>query len=321
MVATNGGSLAAGPAPGAQFVDARGYRGCILLENATTRVLLEPNCGGRVIEYSCDGKNAIYVDPKHDGFVYDGTKEIDPCGGRCDIGPECTNPKRLNLWLGRWTGEIRGPRQARLTSLPDGATGVQLVRDFELAATGAHVRFTQTIRNVSTETREYCHWSRTLAAGNGIVVVPVTTPSRFPCKYVAYETPGIAISPQDPQIRERDGFIEVLGQPKWYKLGFDSAAGWLAYLVPNDLMFVKRFPVYPERVYNEVAGLTISIYYYDKPEASMCELEPIGPRERLRPGESASFTEDWWLLPYPFPKDRQALDLKALADFAGRNAK
>ena len=43
-------------------------------------------------------------------------------------------------------------------------------------------------------------------------------------------------------------------------------------------------------------------------------VEPIGPRERLKPGESASFTEEWWLLSHPFPKEGQQLDLKALAE-------
>src|SRR5437660_6269844 len=42
------------------------------------------------------------------------------------------------------------------------------------------------------------------------------------------------------------------------------------------------------------------------------ELEPIGPRERLQPGESASFIEYWWLLSHPFPKKGDQIDLKAL---------
>ena len=66
------------------------------------------------------------------------------------------------------------------------------------------------------------------------------------------------------------------------------------------------------RVYNEAAALTLSVWY---PTGPRIELEPIGPRERLQPGESASFTEDWWLLPYPFPKEGQQVDLKLLADF------
>jgi hypothetical protein len=74
----------------------------------------------------------------------------------------------------------------------------------------------------------------------------------------------------------------------------------------NDLMFVKRFPVQRDRVYNEVAGLTISIWY---PADRRVELEPIGPRERLEPGQSASFTEDWFLKPFPFPADGTTVDL------------
>lgn len=39
----------------------------------------------------------------------------------------------------------------------------------------------------------------------------------------------------------------------------DSYGGLIAYLSPNDLLFVKQFRTYPDRVYNEAAGLTISI--------------------------------------------------------------
>ena len=81
--------------------------------------------------------------------------------------------------------------------------------------------------------------------------------------------------------------------------------------MPNDTVFVKRFPTYPDRVYNEAAGLTLSVWY---PPGARIELEPIGPRERLKPGESASFTEDWWLLPHPYPKPGEKIDLKVLAE-------
>ena len=112
--------------------------------------------------------------------------------------------------------------------------------------------------------------------------------------------------PQDSNIRVRDGFLEVMGTPTNPKLGLDSTAGWFCYLMRNDLMFVKRFPVYPDRVYSEMAGLTISIWYYKN---LMCELEPIGPSETLAPGESASYTEEWELLPYDFPEKGKDVDL------------
>ena len=119
----------------------------------------------------------------------------------------------------------------------------------------------------------------------------------------------INVRNKDDKIRERDGFLEILAPPRKPKLGFDSTAGWLGYLMPDNMLFVKRFKTFPDRVYNEAAGLTLSVWY---PTGPRIELEPIGPRERLQPGESATFTEDWWLLPFPFPQVGQQVDLKAL---------
>jgi hypothetical protein len=79
----------------------------------------------------------------------------------------------------------------------------------------------------------------------------------------------------------------------------------------NDTLFVKSFPVFPDRVYNEIAGLTVSIWYK---EDSQVELEPIGPMEILKPGASASFTEEWWLLDFPFPGAGQDVDLEKLEE-------
>ena len=294
---------------GARVVEYFDHSACIELANDDTRVVLCPVAGGRVLEYSWQGENALFLDESERGVSYDGSRGPSSAG-RFDIGPEQIIPPHPQLWFGRWDGEIIGPRAARLTSAEDEATGVQLIREFRLADSGSHLSFTQTIKNVSNDVNEWCHWSRTFALGNGICVIPLTPRSRFPNKYVMYENGGlINMHPDDPNIRVRDGFLEIIDVPRNPKLGMDSYAGWFAYLMTNDLMFVKRFPTYPDRVYNEVAGLTISIWY---PEDRRVELEPIGPRERLAPGESASFTEDWWLLPYQFPEERVDVDLEAV---------
>jgi hypothetical protein len=175
---------------------------------------------------------------------------------------------------------------------------------------GFRLNCKQTIKNVSDQTREYCHWGRSFSPGGGICLVPLEGTSRFPSKYALYEDSGIInVKAQDERIRERDGFLEILAPPRKPKLGFDSYAGWLAYLMPNDTLFVKRFATFPDRVYNEAAGLTLSVWY---PAGPRIELEPIGPRERLEPGRSASFTEEWYLLKHPFPKPGTQIDLKAL---------
>jgi hypothetical protein len=303
-------ALAAVADEGASSVEFFGYDDCIELHNASTRVVLCPAAGGRVLVYAYQGENGLYLDPAERGWKSTSVTRPQLSAGRFDIGPENIIPRRDKLWLGPWQGEVTGPRQARLTSLEDEATGVQLIRDFKLAADSTRLECTQTIRNVSQETKEWCHWSRTFARGNGICLIPLTPYSRFPNKYVMYE-PGSAINiaPEDPQIHERDGFLEILGVPRQPKLGMDSYAGWFAYAMRNDLLFVKRYRTYPDRVYNEVAGLTISIWY---PADRRVELEPIGPRERIEPGGSAAFTEVWYLLPLKYPAEDEQIDLDHL---------
>ncbi|MBI3463931.1 MAG: hypothetical protein HY000_12865 [Planctomycetes bacterium] len=290
-----------------QVITFHGYPDCLDLRNDTTRVVLCPVSGGRVLEYSLKGDNALYLEEAETGKPHDPNAPASITAGRFDIGPEKTIPSHPLLWSGKWTGELLGPRAARLVSQQDQATGTQLVREFRLADSGSRLECQQTIRNVSHEPTEWCHWSRTFARGNGICLIPLTSPSRFPNRYVMYEDGDrINIRPTDPHIRTRDGFLEIFDVPRQPKLGMDSYAGWFAYLTRDNLLFIKRFPVYRDRVYNEAAGLTISIWY---PQDLRVELEPIGPRERLAPGESASFTEEWFLAPFPFPQQGEQVDL------------
>ena len=299
------------------MIDYSGYAGCLALENGETRVVLGHHAGGRVLEYALQGENALYLDQTHAGWTYTpGEQPIHITAGRCDIGPEHVIPRHPTLWMGEWTAETIGPRHAQLTSQDDRPTGVRLTRDFALSPSGTHLAFTQTQRNVSDQVTEWCHWSRTFALHGGIGVVPLTKHpmSRFPRGYVMYGPgQGIVFRPEDPNIvRESlDGedYLIIRGVPQNPKLGFDSYAAWFAYLEPTGVAFVKRFPCFPDRVYNEVAAITSCIYY---PREKFVELEPIGPRETLRPGESASYTEDWFLVPFGFPSTPEALDLGAL---------
>jgi hypothetical protein len=295
--------------PTARIVDSHGDAQAVeLLCDAPAglaRVLLGPSHGGRVLVYSVNGKQALWFDENE---TKPGAKSRSSAG-RIDIGPELTIAAHPKLWSGAWTAEITSKTSARLTSQKDEATGLQLTRDFELAAEGG-LTCKQTFTNISAEPREVCHWGRSFSPGGGICLIPLAGQSKFPSKYAMYEDSAIInVRNQDEQIRERDDFLEILAPPRKPKLGFDSHAGWLAYVMPGDVLFVKRFAAFPDRVYNEAAGLTLSVWY---PTGPRIELEPIGPRERLKPGESASFTEHWLLLSHPYPAKGESVDLKKL---------
>ncbi|MFK8111185.1 MAG: alpha/beta hydrolase [Rubripirellula sp.] len=299
-------------ADGSEVVNYYGYDDCIRLHNHRVRVTLCPAAGGRVLEYSLDGKNMMYLPPGDEGWQFSQDAERAPMNaGRFDIGPEKAVDRGKILWAGRWKGEVTGPRSAKLTSQFDPQSGVRLVREFHLHETTSQLRCTQTIINESRKPVSLCHWSRTFAVGDGIAVVPRSPRGRFPLGYVMYENGNeITIKPEDPNVQVDDKSVVVLDTPQKPKLGFDSHAGWLAYLSKHNHMFVKRFLTHPDRAYNEFAALTISVWY--PTGGKMVELEPIGPAENLSPGEQASFTEEWWLIPQEFPKDRTSLDFGAI---------
>lgn len=287
---------------GGRIVRFYGYDDCIQLWNESTEVILCPGAGGRVLKYALHGKNVLYLPPGDEGWVWDGSEARGNMNaGRFDIGPELVVPRRQELWQGKWSGEILGDRKARLVSPIDEGPGVSLIRTFQLDEKSSKLECTQTVVSASSEPVEYCHWSRTFANGKGVCIVPLSKPGRFPAGYVRYDPPGkmINMQPDDEHVERVGDYIVVTDHPLNPKLGFDSMVGWFAYQSPQNLLFVKRFPTYPDRAYNEVAGLTISIWY---PDREMVELEPIGPRERLEKlGDQASFTETWFLLESAFP--------------------
>jgi hypothetical protein len=308
-------SLTAGASaeePAAGEITFHGYAKAAELKHGKTRAVLCPQAGGRVLEFSVGGVSAMWLDPAEKNWK---PGQRADSAGRFDYGPELTVAAHPKAWGGEWSAGVAQDGSVQLTSPADDPGGIQLVREFRLVPRGAFVGLSckQTMTNVSKQTREVCHWGRSFSPGGGICVVPLgDRPSRFPGKYAMYEDSAIInVKATDPNIRERDGILEILAPPRKPKLGFDAHAGWLAYAMPTDTVLVKRFKTFPDRVYNEAAGLTLSVWY---PPGPRIELEPIGPRERLKPGESASFTEGWWLLPHPFPKAGQKLDLKALRE-------
>lgn len=295
--------------PQARVVKSHGYESAVEITSGKARAILCPEAGGRVLEFSVDGKQALWFDEKE--RIPEPGKPRPMSAGRFDIGPELTIAAHPELWSGKWTAEITSDSSAQLTSPRDEKLGAQLRRVFQLNDDGS-LSCKQLITNISAETTEFCHWGRSFSPGGGICLIPLFGQSKFPSKYAMYEDSAIInVRNQDEKIRERDGFLEILAPPRKPKLGFDSYAGWLAYVMPGDVLFVKRYWVYPNRVYNEAAGLTLSVWY---PPGPRIELEPIGPRERLQPQQTASFTERWYLLSHPFPKEGEQIDLKKLRE-------
>ena len=107
-----------------------GYDQAIVLTRGNARAVLCPQVGGRVLEFSVDGRKSMYLHDADRNWQPGGPVKL--TAGRFDYGPELVTPPHPMLRFGEWTGEITGPCSARLTSVRDEKAGIQLVRDFEL---------------------------------------------------------------------------------------------------------------------------------------------------------------------------------------------
>lgn len=272
----------------------------LVLSNASVRVALS-STGGRITEYALNGQNILYRDPEQANWKWNGKgyKELD--SGRCDIGPPAIIPKHFDLWLGEWQLEKTGDLSARMTSVTNEELGVQLIREVELAKKGSELRFTQIIKNISSEQKRYCHFGRTFVTGDGTCIVPLNPASRYPKGYLQYERTDagqvILLSPpDDPAVTVKDGALFISEPPRLPKLAIDSMDGWIAFHSRRNLLFVKQFKTFPDQTYGEPCGNTVAIWY----SGPRCELEPLGPWEWIEPGKMTSFTETWSLIQCPF---------------------
>jgi hypothetical protein len=142
--------------------------------------------------------------------------------------------------------------------------------------------------------------------GGGISLTPLRSNSRYPKGFITYG-PGNVINfkpEEEPNVEVRDGILEISDTPRLPTYMTDGTAGWLAYLTKDNQLFIKSYPVYPGRVYGEMAAGTASIYYF---KDEFCEIEPIGPMESIAPGKEISFTERWFLIDYQYPAGKKTV--------------
>ncbi len=296
----------------ARMIRSHGYDNCIELKNKWARVVIDPNLGGRVLVFERNGKNVLYIDTTMNGVInIKKSPQIQPTAGRFDIGAEAIQKKRTILWSGQYSYKIVSKNTVSLSSQLDTASGFKINRVFTLSDDSPHLSCKQTVKNISKVTKIACHWGRTFALGGGISLTPQNKLSRFPKGYCIYRMPGKLIDyipAAEPNVRERDGVLEIIGKPSNSKFVMDPSEGWMAYLSTNDLLFIKKYTIYPQKIYSEVTAASASVWYN---ENTMVEIEPIGPQEILKPNASFSFVEDWYLQEYVFPQDRKA-DIKQI---------
>ncbi|MEM9159800.1 MAG: hypothetical protein AAGB46_12205, partial [Verrucomicrobiota bacterium] len=169
-------TLASQVLEGARVMRFFGYDDAIQLRNDRCEAILTPAVGGKVMKFALDGKDIIMRNEQEAGYRFDpdSEKRIRNSGGRFDVGPVNIIPRSDLQTQGPWEGKILGERHALMVSAYDSRTGLQLEREVVLAEDRAELRIVHRMINRSDKVVRANHWSRVLAKGKGIAVVPVT---------------------------------------------------------------------------------------------------------------------------------------------------
>lgn len=272
----------------------RGWPGCYRMSNQRCEVVIAPSSGGRVLWFSLDGKNIVYENPSQNGELLDDwiKNSFDPDGGRFDYGPErVTQALHAQSWMGEWKSEIIDNQILRLTLSSDSSLGLRSIREFRLHADSAILFIDQKAINITDRPITRLFWGRTLVKPGGTMLFPVNPRSRFDNKWGRFLwNPDRIDSPKeiDERLQIRSDTLRFHAVGITIKAGTDATNGWIGYLL-GDLLFCKRFPVYPEKDYSGSDNMT-GIFYSN---GKFAEMEPCGPTSVIQPDSSIWFSERW----------------------------
>ncbi len=266
-------------------------------DHGKVATVVVPDIGGRVVQYSRGGVNALLENPEGNG------KTLAISGGgfwvggyQCDFGPNLLGrPERQMMWLGPHDHVAPRDQTVETASPLDPVTGLRLLKSFTLDPDTGALGVVQRMVNASPNSARQNLHDRTLCPAAGFLILPMPKQSRYRAGWAVLRTTesGSAYDGEEPSSPNAAVFGEVLvaqatGAPG--KLGSDTDAGWVAY-VRGRLLFVKFFKSWAGAAYAG-AGHTVEFSWNDQ----MAGLELFSPLTSLQPGQAFDFPELWQLI-------------------------
>jgi len=286
-------------------IDYEGWKGCWELSNPLVRVVVVPQIGGRIMEYSIAGHNAIWQNKAEIGVLrpsdlgkkwhnYGGHKAWNAPQQRWrapdydnyyDYAPAQAEP----IDLAPETGEkMTG---IRVTCAPIPHLGLQFVREVYLSHRTSRVRIVETMRNVSERGIEWGIWAVTQARPDCWIAFPRHVTDDSPQGWRRLLGPEFP----DPRCVTPVGQIGVMRYSGAIdKVGTGSPDGWMVYL-RDQLAYVKQWSVRTVGVVYPDDGCNMEVFTADKAMGAYVELEVLGPVVELKPGETTQLVEDWFI--------------------------
>ena len=333
-MAGSGMPLTAGETqPGVSDATYHGWKS-LCLSNGLVELQVLPDIGGRIIQFTLGTKEFLWVNPQLAGKQPPANGLTQDGGwfnvGGDKLWPAPQGWANDQQWPGPPDAVLDGqPYQLerlpcdsgqaaiRLTSGKDARSGIRLSRVVRLFGGSTRVSFEATMENIDSKPRRWGIWAHTQldggnAGGTGHNQLlnawcPLNPQSKFAKGYNVIF--GDANNPSFQPDAAR-GLMRVGYQYKVGKIGLDSGAGWAATVDGGTgAVLVQRFVFESKKEYPDGSSVEFwlngvgQIHAYNKDMVMsdnaienpyVFESEVLSPYARLQPGESYTWSYDWY---------------------------
>lgn len=289
---------------GWEKIQYHGWNNCYRIQSGGVNLVVVGDVGARVMEYSLNGENILWQNPEYFGLTLG--KYSHPGGSQFDLlnekgdGLSGIDPE---LWIGQYQIKIITPYHLEAASPIGKKSRIQLVRDIRMDKRTSKVTITQTAINRSDRDITLSIWDRTWTKAPCFLFLPVIVSTKTPEGWLYLSKkdhrwiglPKEHIPAASEQFKTIGDLLTITPEGNTCQIIIDSHSGWFAY-VRDDVVYVKKYPAGKGEF--PWAGYPVSIWLSKKEwkeVGMMAEMEPISSLTRLKPGESFSFKQEWYL--------------------------
>jgi hypothetical protein len=265
---------------------------CVKLENDALALWVTQSVGPRIIGLALQGDANLFAELPDETAACPGEGTYSFRGGhRLWHAPE--DPRRTYIPDDTPVTVTDTESGILVTQPVEAQTGIQKSLTITLDGQETRVIIDHTLHNLGKWPVEVAPWAITQLKPGGVAILPQAIGPAD--EYGVLPNRHIVLWPytqiSSPHIKWGDQyvFVKATMQSGALKIGFPNPVGWMAYVI-EDTLFVKHAAYQPEAI------------YFDRGSSSECycnprflELETLGPRTKLAPGESVTHRETWTL--------------------------
>ena len=264
---------------------------CLKLTNGSTDLIVTTSVGPRILFYGASG-GANHLGLHLASAVDTALGAWKPYGGHRlwvwpELFPATYAPDNVPI-----DAQTNGDLSVTLHRPADGAAIEKQIR-ITLAPSGSKVSIEHTVTSRNLWPIDIAVWAITIVQAGAAIVprVPFQSHADYPpmtqplalCAFTDLQDPRFTLGLKYILLRADPA------RPSAQKFGLRNKEGWCAHLLGDEL-FVKRFPHHNRADYPDY-GVNTEVYV----EGAFQEVELMGPRKVVWPGESLILSEEWHL--------------------------